>query len=101
MSRQSTFGRSFRWFRSFLIMSLLTATEAVHGQVSPTQASSGPDSLERFLRVYLGREAEPDPLDTNTRVSSATVRRADGGIEQIVVYVQGGSMWCGTGGCRL
>jgi hypothetical protein len=98
MSRQTTFGR---WFLGFLIMSVLAATEAVHGQASPPQASSGPDSLARFLRVYLG---PPDPLevmlrreffggpDTNTRISSATVRRADGGIEQIVVYVQG-SMW--------
>lgn len=97
MTGQTIFGR---WFLSCLIMSMLSATKAAHAQPSPPQASSVPDSLARFLRVYLGREAEPDTLDTNTRVSSATVRRADGGIEQIVVYVQG-SMWCGTGGCHL
>src|SRR5262245_5100407 len=97
MSRRTTFGR---WFLSFLIMSMLAAAEAVHGQASPRQASRGPDSLVRFLRVYLGPPDTLDTLDMNTRISSATVRRADGGIEQIVVYVQGYT-WCETGGCLL
>src|SRR5215510_5584811 len=97
MSRQATFGR---WFLSFLIMSMLAATEAVRGQASARGSPAVPDSLVRFLRGYLGPPDTQDTLDMNTRISSATVRRADGGIEQIVVYVQGNT-WCGTGGCLL
>ena len=59
----------------------------------------GPDeTVKEFLQKNLndGRVG----ADKTTRFSSGVVKRKDGTIEEVIVYLSGQS-WCGSGGCTL
>jgi len=56
------------------------------------------NTLKQFLQKYLSNSRFG--ADKTTRFSSAFVKRSDGTIEQVVVYISGQS-WCGSGGCTL
>jgi hypothetical protein len=77
---------------------VLCAVLSAAGQ-RPNSSTSAPDQkLKQFLRRHLS-----DPQigeDKTTRFSSAPVKRNDGTIGEIVVYISGQS-WCGSGGCTL
>lgn len=55
-------------------------------------------SLEKFLRDYLGTPYPPFEKERPTRYSAAFVDLGNDGKEQVIVYVTGRA-WCGSGGC--
>ena len=66
------------------------------------QQLNSPRSPDNRLKVFLQRYLSDRRfgVDKTTRFSSASVKRSDGTIEEVVVYVSGQG-WCGSGGCIL
>lgn len=76
----------------------LFAAVTAQSQTSHQKLNDGRESLDIFLRRYLTDSL--DGPDTSARVSSAVVRRPEGTVEAIVVFLV--SRWsCGSGGCAL
>ena len=57
------------------------------------------EPLKTYLRNYLslGGKVPPDPT---TRISTYTVKTAEGKTMESIVYVSG-QRWCGSGGCTM
>ncbi len=84
--------------RVALTVCVLCVMPQAHGQDAQSSTSSARRTLKEFLRQYL-RESRPG-ADKATRFSAAFMRRGDGAVDQVVVYVTG-RHWCGSGGCTL
>jgi hypothetical protein len=82
----------------FVTVCMLCVIPLATGQELRSSTASSDNTLEQFLQKYLSNSRFG--ADKTTRFSSAFVKRSDGTIEELVVYISGQS-WCGSGGCTL
>jgi hypothetical protein len=84
---------------SLVLVWTLCAKPSPSAQQRSSVTGSLDNKLKQFLHKYL---SDPRflPPDKTTHVSSAVVKRGDGSIEEIIVYLSGES-WCGSSGCYM
>ncbi|MGE5305390.1 MAG: hypothetical protein ACM3TN_18935 [Alphaproteobacteria bacterium] len=82
----------------FVAFCMLYVTSLANGQELRSPPAKPATTLKQFLQKYVSDYRFG--TDKTTRFSTAFVKRGDGTIEQVVVYISGQS-WCGSGGCTL